>query len=200
MTSPVRKFLFGSMVRLVTPLDQARCVAALNDVTNTSWIGFLSSRPMRGSVNEREFHWRKPVFFSNSFQTHLVGMLSPESSGTNITCRFGLSVSARIFLAVFLVWGIGAPLLEFLSPGTVSISLDDTEVLDELYRRLVTLAFLPFTMVIFLFGRFLARKEQGFMLSLLKETLQAKEVAAAEPKPAPGRTMAARRPASVIER
>ena len=199
MTSPVRKFLFGTTLRLVTPLDQASCVARLKKITGSSWFGFFSSKPLRGSVSDREFHWRKPTFFSNGFQTHLTGMLTQEPSGTGITCRFGLSLSTRISLGIFFLWCIGAPFVELLAPGFISIKLDDVELSDETPRLLMAMLFLPLLGLFFLFGRFLARNDQDFMLNLLKEKLQAQEVATIAPQRAQGPALP-RRPSSVIER
>ncbi|WP_374369759.1 hypothetical protein [Dongia sp.] len=186
MTGSVRKFLFGSTVRLVTPLDTATCIARLKAITGEGFLASLaifSRKPMIGSVNEREFYWRKRIFYQNSFQTHLAAVFVPEDTGTRIICRFRLGLATKILMLVLILAILGGPLAALLTD--MEFRVNGTPLVDPSERLLSALILPAIIVVMFGLGRLMARNDQGFMLQLLNDTLETREVSSA-PSSAPG--------------
>lgn len=162
----IGKFLFGSTVRLVTPLDQPACVARLKEISREP--------SLKASVEEREFYWQKDN--GNMFRTRLAAVLVAEPTGTRIVCRFGLGLASFFFSAIFMIFAFGAPLVELFTDDFIKITVNDAPVTDQTHRLLMTLTFLPVGLLAGGFSRWLARNEQDFMLGLLKDGLDAREI------------------------
>jgi len=161
-------------VDLISPLPPQECRRRLDGAIGMP-VPALGNRAVRERIVSDSFRLRQRIGYRNSFQTQVIGHLQAEENGTRISCRFGV---ARGVLAFFAVWiglvlvvgGAGfliaAKALLAGSAGAPSAAAG------------IPLIMLVFGIVLFAFGRWLARNEQNFLTDFLCVTLQAEVVAA----------------------
>lgn len=109
--------------RLVTALSAQACTERLRARTVRwfairDWFSLHDARPFQGSVSRRGFSLRiRHTMTRPSMTTEASGRLEPQSDGTVISIRFGLSVSDRalwiVMMLFFLAAGVSTGFLFF---------------------------------------------------------------------------------------
>lgn len=130
-----------------------------------SW-GAVGYRPVRGQVWPYRFHVLKTNSWRNSFQSDAWGRFTAVPGGTRIDVSVGQNFPIVVFEACLLV----VLLLGLLAAIAIGRLL--TEALG-------ILAFLAAGVITHAVGRWGSGKDQEFLVQVVRETLEAEEVAAA---------------------
>jgi hypothetical protein len=158
----------------VSPLPAARCIERLRDVVDSPWI-FGGTAPLIGRVDERTFRVRKRIGFRNSFQINLSATLTERDGQTHLHCHLGVHPAARLFMVLWLagVFLIGVVLwVSTLSSLTISPrDFPPSLFLGLLWPPLLML----FGAGLVLLGSWLARGERDFLVTFLRERIEARE-------------------------
>ena len=162
-------------VSVVSPLTREECVARLSAAIDSPTT-ILGKRPAIGTVSADGFYLRKRIFSRNSFQTRIIGTLTPAGGGTNIQCDFGEMprgvVIAGIVGVVILLVGVCAPTAALLSSRGIDLSPYMPQIIAIMVGG--SAIGIVFGFAVIRFGRWLARDERAFLIKFVSETLDAR--------------------------
>jgi hypothetical protein len=152
---------------LISPLSREECVQRLRMKADPAWSGTVI-----GSVGQTSFRLRKRIGYRNSFQYSLSGKMIDDNGGTRLHCRIGL----HPFVLVFLAFWFGVVLI---GCGMVSVQTVSALARGAPLVGLWPGAAIPFLMLaaaaaLVLFGRHLGRGEPGFLIDVVRQTLDAR--------------------------
>jgi hypothetical protein len=168
-------------VDLASPLQREECVRRLSEQVEQGW-GFSSARPVIGRVDDSSFRLCKRIDYRNSFQTLLRGTFVEESRRTVLLCRFGPHPTVRVFMIVWLTF---TGLMAIASVAGTMAALRHGWLWnsgDQWMPIVMPPLMFCFGIALFIFGRFIARNEQDFLVRFLAETLDARAL-----PPSPGK-------------
>jgi len=164
------------MTKLKTKVPVDECHSRLQATTDVeglllSWNSDGDSPKVHGEFRGRAFRLHTRRFYVNSFIPFFYGRLEPADGGTVIEGRFKMNPLIRLltvfwfsFIAVFAVGTIIVPARRVPGPGGGRMTL---------FVALVCLAVVGAGVV--QLGRWLGRREEGVILSFLKNSLEATE-------------------------
>ncbi len=158
-------------VTFITPLSPQDCTTRLKANIDSGWAPF-GTTPVRGSVGDTRFQLRKRIRYNNSFQTCCYGRLETSGSGTLIHCRFGLNRFAIVFMVIWFGFFAAITAGFILGLATYQPSGASNETVAGFPVFLIAMP--VFGVAAILFGRYLARDEQGFLSDFICAVLDAK--------------------------
>jgi hypothetical protein len=159
--------------RLVTRLNPEECRDRLSLLLATQqgqWRltgGPPPGRPLDGAVTEDGFTVARFSTGRQSFKTFASGRLVPTPHGTEVTIRLGVHPIVLGFLAVLALL-----VLSFVLLSLVGIALRTPNQPQERLNP-VPLMMLGVLAAMVAIGRYMARNDRAYLLSVLRETLDA---------------------------
>jgi hypothetical protein len=139
-------------------------------VKSVGWPLF-SDRKIVGFYHRGGFALRVNIWYGNSFQTILYGVMRSEGTQTRIECNARM----RLFVTAFMaVWFLGVCLLG----GSIAVVclgrvLAGEPMEQNLPGILIPLFMLAFGVGLVYFGRGLARKEEAELVAFFEDTIDA---------------------------
>jgi hypothetical protein len=171
-TSPISgwiaRAILSTSVELQSPLPPAQCLDRLKQDTDSYWKLF-GDKPVIGRVHGSKFSGYKRINYRNSFRTQVRAVIEANGNGCHIILRFGVHPFVLVFMAFWLtcVLGIGAPL-------GWNAYIHGVASKENLMSAAIPLFMGVFGVCLYVFGRWLARNEQAFLLEFMMTSLAAK--------------------------
>jgi hypothetical protein len=167
-------FFHTETMEFVTPLPAALCIERLRKDVDSPWT-FLGNAPLIGRVNERTFRVRKRIPYRNSFQITLSATLTEHAGHTRVHCHLGVHPVARLFMALWLAGMFLIGVVLWISTLT-SLTISPSNFPPMLWLGLMWPPLLMlFGAGLVLLGSWLARGERDFLVTHLRERIEARE-------------------------
>ena len=166
-------------VDLRTSLTRAVCIARLQPLLDSSW-SFGGNRLIIGSVNQTTLRAVKRIGYRNPFQTRLTTTLSDNDGGMRLHCRFGPPLIVELFMLfwfsdICLIGGL--IFVVALAAVWANLTYPGGAITAPMIYMLIGPPVLLSGGVGFVrLGLYSARGERDFLLTFVKETLDAEEV------------------------
>jgi hypothetical protein len=161
------------IVDLISPLPRAECEKRLRQHVSSEW-SLVTDAGVVGSIDGDAFRIRKKIYYRNSFQKHLYGVLSDApGGGTAIHCE-AREMNLRW---VFILAGVIAALAfagVALTMFTHRAQLHDVPMVALIGPALVVPLLVAIMVGAIALGRYVSRGEPQFLIAFLKRTLEAK--------------------------
>jgi hypothetical protein len=172
-SSGLQHAVFGDSVELRSPLTPDQCLVQLRLATDPYWRIF-GSKPVIGWVRDHKFSGFKRINYRNSWQTHVAALIETGGTGSRITLRFRMHWFVLAFMVFWFSWVI-------LIGGAIFISGTEAYMRGAASKDTWVTVVVPSGMAVFglalsMFGRWLARNEQAFLLDFIKSNLKAREL------------------------
>lgn len=154
------------------------CLRRLREATDPpEWefvfpFGYGGSKPHFGKFRGNQVKiWKRPEV-KNDFCPCFHGDLSPEGSGSRLVGRFRMHRSVRLFMALWLTFGVAIALdtLPTLVEHLTHPRQGDLSVFDFIPLGLVMSGILMLS-----YGRRIGKKDETLLLDFLQTTLQARQ-------------------------
>jgi hypothetical protein len=162
------------IVDLISALPRAECEKRLRQHVSSEW-SLVTDAGVVGSIDGDGFRLRKKIYYRNSFQKHLYGVLSDApGGGTAIHCE-AREMDLRW---VFILAGVIAALA---FAGVALVLLTHRAQLHDVPLAAIAgpLMLIPILTAVMIgavaFGRYISRNEPLFLVAFLKRTLEAKD-------------------------
>jgi hypothetical protein len=151
---------------LISPHDVNECLARLGPHVDTSFFGF-GTQPFLGKLTPARLAIHKRIHYRNGFQTWLEATFEPFHGGTRLNTDIGMN-RFTIFFGFFWFAIVLISIL-FLSLPTAIRYGGSKQALPGI---LVPPGMFIFGVILFFFGRWLARNEETELLTFLENTIQ----------------------------
>jgi hypothetical protein len=170
----LKQWLTGETIVLTSPLPIAVCVDRLRGAM-ADGVGSFPAAPVRGAVDE---NWLQLVKVlqkgsQNSFQTYLRATLRGESSTTRLACRIGPHPLVIVFTLIWLAFALAIAIVSTLLGLKSQVTGGAIQ-----FGLVIPFLMIPMGIAILGFGRFMARNERQFLLDFLRDTIEARSLAA----------------------
>lgn len=161
-------FLVTPPAVVQSPLRPGECAERLRAGIDGDFMLF-GGKPVIGSVGESSARLRKRIWYRNSFQSVMRVTFVDRGTGTEITCRSGMSIFTTVFMVVWF-GAVGLFGLAFLG------SIFDHAGGGGAPAALFPLGMIAFGVALVLIGRFIARNEHADLLAFVTHVTDAKPV------------------------
>lgn len=161
-------------VDLLSPLPRAECERLLRQHVASEW-SLISDSGVVGSIDGDSFRIRKKIYYRNSFQRRLYGMLNDAPGGGT---RIHGETRELDFKWVFVLAGIVAAIafiIVFVTLFAFRAELHDVPIAAIVGPALVVPALVVIMIGAVALGRRLGRSEEPFLVDFLRRTLNAKD-------------------------
>ena len=152
-------------VTLLSPMLREALVARLRGAVDSEWNMF-GGKPAVGRVWDDRLRLRKRIGYRNSFQIILRAELEPQGRGTLLRCRLGPYPLVRIAHGF---WMVVALLFAAMILPAALLGAGDITVMPVV----VALVMPAFGAALWVFGRWLARGEDAWLLDWLRQEVGA---------------------------
>jgi hypothetical protein len=171
-----------SAIQLLSPLSPDECVARLREAVDPGGLFFgFGSKPVIGRVSRRSVSLRKRIGYSNSFQTFVIGTFEPHGEGAAFR---GTAGTHPLVIAFAAVWVVGL-LFGF---GMMVVAETQGRAVGDLPLGLAGLALmLALGALGVRLARYLARREEAFLVTFVAVAVNASGGGSAESSAAANR-------------
>lgn len=152
-------------IELVSELNPDECIKRLSDAMDSPLTSIFGKNPVIGRMEYGYISLTKRIWYRNSFQTQLSGRFENEGSGTRVIATAGMQTWVRIFLIIFC-----------LVPLAILANLITTGEEVNFVTTALAILFPVIGVLLMFLGRYLARKEENFLIDFVCQVIEAKRV------------------------